>query len=183
MIDEKEVELYQRITAPDSLRQRVLDIPAQPKKRLTARRQLLAAAACLVLILSSVLGMRFFSVSVSYEARTVGTSGVSVFPTADSARALDLPQAAECGSFQIPLTITAGTRTTICVSGGTLRLPSLDGTLSDFGMQTVILGNTTLYWNVPIDASSLMLTVSGPMRHTVYRLSSAENGWLLEKTT
>lgn len=183
MIDRNDVDAYRRITAPDSLRQRVFAAPARRSAHAPVRWQILSAAACLVLVLGSLFSLRFFPASVSYDTSAVNAAGVAIVDDATAQRSAEVPQTAACEMRQISLTISTHARTTVSASGGTLMVLHRDGAAENVGMQAEISGNTDLYWEVTAQELPLVLTVTTPQHTTAYLLEETDEGWLLKKTT
>ncbi len=172
MFHKKEIELYQSITAPDSLKQRVVDTSSKPAPRpWYAKRIPLVTAASLVLLLWAVYLTTLSSPNMVLlaEGKKIGTTPIELSYQYPAAKANNLYM--DDNSFSTMLKIDVSGNTTITVSGGTIY----DTENSNYaGKSITIAKDTSLCWTVDNEADFDSLLLTANYGHTT-------NTYILEK--
>ncbi len=159
MFDEKQLEQYRAIKAPQSLKLRVMAQENKPNKVISFPRKLIAVAACLAVIFISAFAFSGNGVDVSLSP----ASSASLSRNADICVVLD---------------VDVRDKAIITASGGKLRA-SDDSTLSE---RITVSGETQLEWFVDYE-KSYTLTVESGRKTEYYSLGFNEhsNMWEFEK--
>ena len=192
MFDKKSMDIYKDITAPDSLRKRVLNLQASTgaKPKLfpplhTRRWAYSLAASVLVIFLFSLAAVNFGSVKLTVCGQPAGDSpvlvmtGRSVMPfSADPTMAGEL--------LSIPLELGTHRQTELKVSAG--RLVVLDDSTGEERMSATTLKlskNQQLYWVLEDAAKtgSAQLIITAGQQKTTYVLSRNDSKglWAITK--
>lgn len=157
MIDEKSLEAYSRIKAPESLRDRVIQLDAAKEKdktKVKILRAVVSVAACLVLVAGvSVPMMRSHpSSGIFLEGKQIGTSPVLLSESDEEIALARMHQ-----SITIPIKV--GEQATVKVTEGCLQLSEVEEVLADKDEAIQIEANTKVNWILD-DAKQAVLTVT-----------------------
>ncbi|MBQ8497145.1 MAG: hypothetical protein IJ489_06820 [Clostridia bacterium] len=183
MFDEKEIEAYRKISAPDGLRERVLSSCAEyPKARrnLPAMlRTISSAAACLALVVVlSVFTMGRFgdaSVSVSGDA-ILPESSVSVYPEHGVAPLSAQPTGKSIPAVSFPIALSLSEKTKITVSAGEMQMTDDTDESVSFGSALTADGEILIHWYVnPNDTeNAFVMTLRGALKSETLTLAYNE---------
>ncbi len=173
MFHEKEITLYQSITAPDSLKQRVVNTSKKPAPRpwYAKRIPLVTSVASLVILLSAVYLMTLSSPNMVLlaEGNKIGTTPMELSYHSPAAKANNLYM--DDNSFFTMLKIDVTGNTTITVSGGTIY----DTENSNYaGKSITVAKDTSLCWTVDNETKSDSFLLTANYGHTT-------NTYILEK--
>ncbi len=172
MFSEAQKSAYRAVTAPESLRERVLDIAAdrpRPKKKPAGRWLAAAIAACLMLVMSSAL-LPKGGTEILTGGAAIGGEPVALSESGGVA----LARAAE--PLQVPLAVNPRGEVTLTPEDGVLRSGD---TLIAAG--TTIDAPAELIWEIerPDTAETYVLRVDGGAGSSALTLAfdAAENCW------
>ena len=173
MFHKKEIEIYRTITAPETLKKRVMDTANRPAPKPWYARtsSLVTAFACLAILLSTAFLLNFTSPNVVVLADGVqlGKTPVELSDPSPYAKANNF---LEDNSFSTLLEIKVSNNTTIIVSGGTIY----DTENSQYGEKNITIdGDTTLCWSLDNkkDSDPYYMTVNTDQ--TIYKYILEQN--------
>ena len=157
MIDEKSLEAYSRIKAPESLRDRVLALDTAKEKdkpKVKILRAAVTVAACLVLVAGVSVPMMHNQLSrgIFLEEKQIGTNPVLIKVSDDGVSLARMHQ-----SITIPLKVKE--HATFKVTEGYLQLSDGEEVLAEKEESVQIDANTKVNWIVE-DAEQADLTVT-----------------------
>ncbi len=176
MFHKKEIDLYRSITAPDSLKESVLEMEVYTSGKPWYEKHIgwLATCASIVLLLSSVL---LFTLSSSKTTVMVQGEVISETPTefayaASYAKASNYPESDNL--FSVILKINIAGNTTITVSDGTLYNIEDD---TQSGQTIILTEDANINWSiVPEDTPrEYFLTVVSGNGTDTYLLKTNSN--------
>ena len=183
MFDKKEIDLYHSITAPDSLRGRVLYQNDKPvRMRYKGRSTFAAASLAFILLLSAVVYMNLVpkASQVLVDGTPIGSSPVTLAYSMPYTKAN--PQTVSPNLFSTLLDIKITGNTIITVSGGTIYDTAHPDTK---GERITLVEDSRLCWTVTdsLSSSGLTLTVSSEKTVDTYVLiKTKETGiWTLSQ--
>lgn len=171
MFSEAQKSAYRAVTAPESLRERVLDMATDmPQKKKPAGRWLTTAvAACLVLVMSSAL-LPKGGTEILVGGTAVGDAPVAV----DGNSGVALARAVE--TLRVPLTVKTKKEMTLTPEDGVLR--SAEALIA---VNAVIDSREELFWEIenPDTAETYVLHVDSGDGSSALTLAfdAAENCW------
>lgn len=180
MIDDKTVKAYKGISAPEELRERVLNTKADCTAKKIPVFQFAAAAACFMLIFSAVLIYSSLNKpSLLLSGEKIGNAPVSVSTEASPMSRMSAePLAASEPQLKIPLQFKKSKDVTAYVSRGTLINSDMDTGVH--GKSSLKLSENGMFcWNIPyseIGGDGAQLTLTKPGGKLVYILVPDENG-------
>ena len=149
MFDQKDVEAYRRIKAPEELREQVMRLEQKPEPTRTRTKWIsfgsLAAAACAAVLFIAALPP--FAVrgetALLYQGVPIGAEPVSI-PADHPQMTSGLREV----SGGIPLALEIGETTRVSVSGGEFSLFDPEGELLGDGTEAEISEDVLLYWDL-----------------------------------
>ena len=162
MFDQKDVEAYRRIKAPEELREQVMRLEQKPEPTRTRTKWIsfgsLAAAACAAVLFIAALPP--FAVrgetALLYPQMTSGLREVS---------------------GGIPLALETGETTRVSVSGGEFSLFDPEGELLGDGTEAEISEDVLLYWDLSgTEDTMFSLTLKTNGKQLTYVLSMRDDG-------
>lgn len=167
MIDEKSKEIYQRIKAPEGLRERLLSYEPQSKRRSSHGLHLaLTVAACLVLVVSGAFTIPLITTSTSGNTGNVdvfsGGQKIGTSPVPVSTDGIDENQNLRLmlDRNEIFLEVKGEKAMTVEVSKGVLRVEETSGQVGAEETSVFLKkGNCQLVWEMN-DATDAFLTIS-----------------------
>ena len=172
MFSEEQVKSYKNITAPENLRQRVIDSAPSNKKRFNPVMKGASLAACLALIIavSLVLGS-MGGLTVYTNGQVITEDGVPVYSAVSAMSAR--------GMFGINLEAELSEKTFVSSKDGNVYIYGEDGTVSEGETEG---GKVTIVWDiVPTDTEkTYVLTFESSRGATEITLLFNETaGWML----
>ena len=171
MIDEKSLEAYNRIKAPESLRDRVLALDTakeKDKSKVKILRAAVTVAACLVLVAGVSVPMMRNQASrgISLEGKQIGTNPVLLKVSDDGVSLARMHQ-----SITIPLKVKE--QATVKVTEGCLQL-SDEEVLAEKDEAVQIEADTKVNWIIE-DAEQAELTVTTKKTKQNYEMYQDES--------
>ena len=163
MFDQKDVEAYRRIKAPEELREQVMRLEQKPEPTRTRTKWIsfgsLAAAACAAVLFIAALppiGAEPVSIPADHPQMTSGLREVS---------------------GGIPLALETGETTRVSVSGGEFSLFDPEGELLGDGTEAEISEDVLLYWDLSgTEDTMFSLTLKTNGKQLTYVLSMRDDG-------
>lgn len=171
MIDEKSLEAYSRIKAPESLKDRVLALDTAKEKdkpKVKILRVAVSVAACLVLVAGVSVPMMHNQLSrvIFVEGKQIGMNPVLISESDDGVSLARMHQ-----SITIPIKV--GEQATVKVTEGCLQLSEVEEVLADKDEAIQIEANTKVNWILD-DAKQAVLTVTTKKTKQYYEMYQDE---------
>ncbi len=188
MFDQKEIEAYRKITAPDTLRDKVMSSCADTAPRKNAplfyMKRISAIAACFVLVavLSVFAAQNFGGYSVAIASGELPRERSVAYDPASEPAPLAIAREAD----EAVITLSIDGRCELTVSDGTLYLADEEnGELTDHGPRCEVGGETLVHWTVRADdkTQTFEMTVRGTFKTEKLILQWDEAGmtWTLTR--
>ena len=178
MIDNKDVDAYLSIKAPDSLKERLISEQAKNYSRISLKVRACYAVAAVLLVIVAVFAFLPDAGTSIYFGDTALDKNAVIIKTASPNAGIALLSARN--TEEIPLSVKTDKETTITVSGGSIILLDENGGLTDVGHTVTVNCDTAFLWSVNADSS--------PDGHTVtvgkdsYCISvNSKSQWVLSK--
>ena len=178
MFDQKDVEAYRRIKAPEELREQVMRLEQKPEPTRTRTKWIsfgsLAAAACAAV--QFIAALPPFAVrgetALLYQGVPIGAEPVSI-PADHPQMTSGLREV----SGGIPLALEIGETTRVSVSGGEFSLFDPEGELLGDGTEAEISEDVLLYWDLSgTEDTMFSLTLKTNGKQLTYVLSMRDDG-------
>ena len=178
MFDQKDVEAYRRIKAPEELREQVMRLEQKPEPTRTRTKWIsfgsLAAAACAAVLFIAALPP--FAVrgetALLYQGVPIGAEPVSI-PADHPQMTSGLREV----SGGIPLALETGETTRVSVSGGEFSLFDPEGELLGDCTEAEISEDVLLYWDLSgTEDTMFSLTLKTNGKQLTYVLSMRDDG-------
>lgn len=184
MFDNKQIDQFRQIKAPDELRTKVLSAKPVPVKTVVLRYG--ALAACLVMMVTAVLLFhgRTPGITATMDGYPVTSEGVyTVLSTLDTAiystaRVMSVTEGqAPEQTLEIPLEFTVDGECTVKVSSGEV---SVDGTVLSSGETLEADGSLDLIWRIEsADREAYYSLVLHRDDEKIILVMKYDNGWMI----
>ena len=167
MFDQKDVEAYRRIKAPEELREQVMRLEQKPEPTRT-RTKWISFGSLAALPPFAVRG----ETALLYQRVPIGAEPVSI-PADHPQMTSGLREV----SGGIPLALETGETTRVSVSGGEFSLFDPEGELLGDGTEAEISEDVLLYWDLSgTEDTMFSLTLKTNGKQLTYVLSMRDDG-------
>lgn len=184
MFDRTDIEEYQSVTAPDGLRERVMNTYDKGKvTNISLYRSIIAVAACLVLVISAstFAGSRVGNISIIMNGKQIPAAPTQIADNngiAMVAAFMDTPSV----QTTVPIEIKALLKTVITVSDGEINVfDAGTGELLYTGNEYEAKGRVLIDWSVDTaDAASFVMTLKNALKVETLNLQyDGNNSWTI----
>ena len=178
MIDNKDIDAYMSIKAPDSIKQRIIEEQAKNYSQISAKiRMCYALAAALLVIVAVFTFLPDTDTQLYYEGAPLNKDAV-VIKTANNPNAR-IALLSVRNTEEIPLSVKTDKKTDITVSHGSILLLTENGT-EDMGSSITVDCDTDFLWSVDTDTVDSGCTVTvGKVSYCISVNSKSQ--WALSK--